>query len=241
MSKKLTKEQQNLIVEHMTFTHKLVNKMMSKLGLDSRHFEDVLAFAHEGLSEAAARYDAARGVAFSTFAYYRIRGSIYDGIKEHAMLPRQLKTTVLAEQRSNEYLEQAALASAAARRAGGSPSGRSGSSAAQTIMEIGAHLAHVATIQQVALQTEEEIVDPESENESIEQKVSKRERNAQLRDVLDTLPDSEKNLLVAMYLQDQSLSAAGRQLGMSRSWASRLHSRAIRRLRSKISQNETFF
>lgn len=44
-----------------------------------------------GLIDALRRYDPARGVAFSTYAGYRIRGAILDGLRERDPLPRALR------------------------------------------------------------------------------------------------------------------------------------------------------
>ncbi len=41
--------------------------------------DDLIAYGELGLMEAAQSFDPSHGCQFSTFAYYRIRGSIYDG------------------------------------------------------------------------------------------------------------------------------------------------------------------
>ena len=43
--------------------------------------EELRAYGNLGLSEALARFDASRGVAFNTFAEYRVRGAIQNGAK----------------------------------------------------------------------------------------------------------------------------------------------------------------
>jgi RNA polymerase sigma factor for flagellar operon FliA len=43
--------------------------------------EDYVGYGWCGLLEAAQRFDAARGIAFSTFAFYRIRGAVIDGAR----------------------------------------------------------------------------------------------------------------------------------------------------------------
>src|SRR2546427_288157 len=44
-------------------------------------FEDLVEYGMIGLFEAADRYDPKFGANFMTFAYYRIRGAIYDGLR----------------------------------------------------------------------------------------------------------------------------------------------------------------
>lgn len=44
-------------------------------------FDDLVGYGNRGLVEAAQRFDPARGVAFPTFAYRRIRGAMLDGLR----------------------------------------------------------------------------------------------------------------------------------------------------------------
>lgn len=46
----------------------------------SIELDDLIAYGQLGIVEAAHSYDSSRGCQFSTDAYYRIRGSIYDGV-----------------------------------------------------------------------------------------------------------------------------------------------------------------
>ena len=50
--------------------------------------EDLVAYGQMGLAEAARDFDPARGTQFSTFAYYRIRGAIYDGLAKMSWFSR---------------------------------------------------------------------------------------------------------------------------------------------------------
>ena len=44
-------------------------------------FEDLYAVGLDGLLDAAERFEPARGVAFATFAFYRVRGAILDSLR----------------------------------------------------------------------------------------------------------------------------------------------------------------
>jgi RNA polymerase sigma factor FliA len=60
------------------------------------------------------------------------------------------------------------------------------------------------------------------------------QRRAVVRDALDQLPARERALLVDHYYGEITLSDAGRALGISKSRASRIHGRAVTRLRRSI-------
>ena len=51
--------------------------------------DDLVAYGSTGLVEAARRWDPGRGVAFKTFAYYRIRGAIFDGLRKQGWLGKR--------------------------------------------------------------------------------------------------------------------------------------------------------
>src|SRR5437867_7017327 len=50
--------------------------------------DDLIAFGQLGLVQAARDYDPSKGSKFITYAYYRIRGSIFDGLSKMAWFNR---------------------------------------------------------------------------------------------------------------------------------------------------------
>ena len=63
-----------------------------------------------GLLEAAERFDETRGVAFTTFSYYRIRGAIFDGLRQLGWMNRSQWARYSAH--ANELLQNQAERSA---------------------------------------------------------------------------------------------------------------------------------
>jgi RNA polymerase sigma factor (sigma-70 family) len=59
-----------------------------------------------------------------------------------------------------------------------------------------------------------------------------------LRKAIENLPDAERQIIELAYFKDMSLKEAGEKMGLSRSWACRLHSRAIRLLRGVMGDLE---
>ncbi len=58
-----------------------------------------------------------------------------------------------------------------------------------------------------------------------------RELSHQLAKAMRQLPADERKLITNYYFRNKSLTHAGKSLGVSKSWASRLHERALRHLR----------
>ena len=64
--------------------------------------------------------------------------------------------------------------------------------------------------------------------------MERHERNHAIRRALDSLPDKERRLLELYYYEDRTLLEAGQALGLSKSWSSRLHARAITLLKQAL-------
>ncbi|MBK6532688.1 MAG: sigma-70 family RNA polymerase sigma factor [Deltaproteobacteria bacterium] len=88
MSIPLDRQQRDaLIVAHQGLVRRVARTMVRSV---PRHVsvDDLVGFGQLGLIDAATRFDPSRGVQFNTFAYYRIRGAIFDQVrKEHGQDP----------------------------------------------------------------------------------------------------------------------------------------------------------
>jgi RNA polymerase sigma factor FliA len=73
-------EKNQLVEQHLQLVQAIARKVKKTLGT-SIEYDDLVAYGSKGLVEAADRYDARPGVAFTTFAYYRIRGAMFDGLR----------------------------------------------------------------------------------------------------------------------------------------------------------------
>ena len=67
-----------------------------------------------------------------------------------------------------------------------------------------------------------------------EQALLERERQERVRNALSSLPEPERTLLQGHYLQGRRFDELARELGLSKSWASRLHTRALDRMRDAL-------
>jgi RNA polymerase sigma factor FliA len=76
-----------LIEETQPLVRSLAQKISRKIPMQIE-FEDLIAYGQIGLAEAARDFDPQRGIQFSTYAYYRIRGAIYDGVSKMSWTSR---------------------------------------------------------------------------------------------------------------------------------------------------------
>src|SRR3954466_5415933 len=147
-------ERDRLIEQHLSLVHAIAGKLKRTLGR-SIDFEDLVGYGSKGLVEAAERFDARQGTAFSTFAYYRIRGAMLDGLRTMGWYSRADYARYRAEERANEYLQSHAdrpqgLAAAGASKA---------ADAQETLAAVAQVLSGVATVHITSLEAAATVAD----------------------------------------------------------------------------------
>ena len=189
--------------------------------------DELVAMGNLGLAEAASRFDPAQGATFSIFAWYRVRGAMIDGLRKMTHLPRRVWAQIATLRAAAEYLE------AQATRADVARSQAAAATTADRLREIQGALGAIRTMYVVGIDQvpAERLASAET---SAELELGRARQAARLRAALDRLPERERTLVLAHYRDDQTLQDAGRALGLSKSWASRLHARAIDRLRELL-------
>ena len=224
-------ERDRIVEENLDLVRSIAGKLKRSLGRNL-DLDELVAYGSKGLVEAATRFDSRQNVAFSTFAYYRIRGAMLDGLRSMGWYSRGDLARYRAEERANEYLRTLAERE-------GAPAATAGRSdnAAATLAEIAEVLSGVATIHITSLEaaagvTDERLPPPD-------QQLERLHLQARARRALDKLPDKERRLLQLHYFEDMNLEVASAQMGLSKSWGSRLHARAVDRLRQVLEEEES--
>lgn len=193
--------------------------------------DELVSFGREGLLDAARRYDASRGVPFRAYANFRVRGSIVDGVRSLARLPRRVHERLRAFDAASRVSEGAAE----------DVLGQAPPTDTKALAEraLDAHLAAMATAMAVGLIAESAVgedgeptpIDLES---SPEDAVGRAELGHVVREAIAELPHEEAELVRRHYLEGERFDHVAAELGLSKSWASRLHTRAVARLAKRL-------
>lgn len=186
-------------------------------------FEDVLSYGQVGLTQASRTYQAQPGTKFSSYAYYRIKGAIYDGIA-------RMNWTSRAEYRRYKALREAN--SVAEFNSGGADCDDP---------EKDAHWFS-STVENLAVVYVFSSADDENpiENQlagnhaAPEDLAEQNELSGLLHHAIGGLEDDEQQLVQLTYFQGQSLAEAAKSLGRSRSWGSRTHAKILKVLGTEL-------
>ncbi len=212
------------VVEKYTdYVERLATNLLRKLKLRVER-EDIIAYGMEGLIDAWRRFDPDNKTAFTSFAYYRIRGAMFDGCRKEGWASRDRRTKIADYAAVNEHLESTHATDAEA------PPARTLS---ESISRVSDKVGDVLTIMMVSQADMEEIlgeVEPPQDT-----KLEKKARNERLEEAIKTLDENEQILVKRHHYYDEPLTVIAQDLGLSLSWCSRMHSRAIEKLRDELS------
>lgn len=192
---------------------------------------DLVSSGVLGLIDALERFDAAQGVKFETFATPRIRGAIYDGLRQLDWVPRSVRTKARDVQRAITDFEGAQ---------GRSPT--DGELAGQLGIERGQLDRWLSSISGTTIGPLERALDAGAEPMSLSGDVpvlpsaivEQRELADLMRSEIDKLPDREKLVLSLYYDEGLTLAQIARVLGVSESRVPQLHSKSVLHLRSRL-------
>ena len=209
----------SLIESNLAYAHALAAEVSRKLPPEVER-KDICGWAELGLVEAARSFDRTRGVQFKTFAYYRIRGAVYDGLRKMGWYPKGQYRHMRFEMAANEYLKDALETS--------SPASAEGQ--LQHLKNLTAVLmsCYMPSLEDIPWEpADHRIVSAEDLVVSIEQK-----RN--LRRFLSDLPSINRRVLEYLYFEQLTLDQIGQKLGLSKSWVCRLHAKSLEMLRKLL-------
>jgi len=193
--------------------------------------DDLVSYGREGLLDAARRFDTSRGVPFRAYANFRVRGAVIDGVRATARLPRRVHERLRALDDACRVSESAAEDTLAAPAPPGSP--------ADAERALSMHLASMATAMAIGLvaeagRGEEGEITSVDTRSTPEEALGDAELLSRVRGAIETLPKEEAELVRRHYLEGERFDHVATDLGLSKSWASRLHTRAIGRLTKRL-------
>jgi RNA polymerase sigma factor for flagellar operon FliA len=230
-------EVNQLVEKHLSLVQAIARKVKKTLNA-SIELDDLVGYGSKGLVEAAERFDARHGVAFTTFAYYRIRGAIYDGLRAMGWYSRADYARYRAEERANEYLRNRADREGAGQAESGKAGAAGGPtpSEAATLAEVHEILSSVATVHITSLEAASSV--PDESLPAADVAVDNHRLSQRVRQAVAGLPEKERRLMELYYFADKNLEEAGAALGLSKSWACRLHARAVDLLRDAMDDDD---
>ena len=213
----------------LPFVHTIARQVAKELG-PSVDADDYVSFGMEGLLVAARRFDPTLGCSFRSYSYHRIRGAILDGIRADGQMSRRTLEKVRALDAANLvasgfYDDQ---------QASSGLSRRTDSDCDDSLHE---HMCVLATAMAIGFSGMEVVVNGERivvSEDSPDANVERDELIAIVRESFSVLTDQEREFVTRHFFKDENIEDIAVSKGLSKSWGSRVVSRAIAKLSRRV-------
>jgi RNA polymerase sigma factor for flagellar operon FliA len=218
----------------------LVKYVAGKVAVGMPHnveFDDLVGYGVFGLLDAIDKFDPGKNVKFKTYAVTRIRGAIFDELRSIDWVPRSVRQKTREVEDAIGSLE-AQYGRTATDQEIAKSLNMNEDEFHKTMMKISG--TSILSLNDVWFSSDEN--DKVSIGDSIESPsslnpdviVEKNEIRRVIVDSINELPEKEKKILILYYYEDLTLKEIGQVLQVTESRVSQLHTKAILRLRAKL-------
>ncbi|WP_449540032.1 FliA/WhiG family RNA polymerase sigma factor [Ferdinandcohnia sp. Marseille-Q9671] len=200
--------------------------------------DDLKSLGMIGLYDALEKFDPTRDLKFDTYASFRVRGAILDGLRKEDWLPRSTREKSKKVEAAIEKLEQKLMRNATIQEVAEEVQ-MSEHEVYQTINE--GFFANVLSMDDY--QFDDDGSDKSAfsikDNTTLtpEEHVVKKEILTQLIRVIDQLNDKEKLIISLFYKEELTLTEIGQVMGLSTSRISQIHSKALFKLKDILQKH----
>lgn len=221
-----------LIEDYREYVASLVMRLMRIMQLPYEHRDELTAAGYLGLVEAAERYDFSVGTDFKCYAFLRIRGAVIDCIRKYSQVSGAGYRYVKALQGAHELQVEATE-----RDRNPTQTALNTRTQLEQMLEYAGRSAFAFRLSMT--DAEAELQDKSVEQENVEHHITRREDHARLRQLVAKLPAKERFIIEQHYFCGRSFTdIATESCELSKSWISRLHSRALRLLKESYLSDE---
>ncbi len=218
----------SLIEQYRRFTENLVVRFIKMMNLPTELHAEFVSAGYLGLVEAEDRFDASRGVDFRSYAYLRIKSAVIDAVRQCSDFNSQAYTyrkvlQACLEVRDYDLMIREVQPERELSRE-------------QKLAQILDYAAKGALAFRLAYdESEEEVADAQEGSLNPEEELEVRQGKRTIREMVDALPEKERLIIREYYFNGKTFSEMAEECdGLSKSWISRLHDRALDRLKKEL-------
>ncbi len=201
----------------------LVRSIARRLSMKlPKHYDynDLVSDGMVGLLLAIERFDPSRGVKFETFATYYVKGAILDNLPKLPKVPKKEEQVVyqntedVETDSANLFNKVTNLAYSYILSLDAPSGGSDGDEGFNLLSQLGSA-------------------------DGVQRDIEFEQLQKTLTWVIEQLPHQERTTLKLYYFQKLPFNEIGRRLGLSESWVSRIHKRALEQLRVKLGKKKS--
>ena len=224
-------DREALILAHLPKVKYIADRFAAKLPASVTR-DDIYGAGVVGLIDAVERYDASRGVAFTTFAELRVRGAILDNL-------RSLDWASRATRRRGREL-QAAYAQLEQQNQRPATEAEVADHLNISVAEVSETLQDMRGLAVTNLDERDEasglsaMDTVKDKGPSPFEKLETDEQRRRLAEAVDSLPERERQVVALYYLNELTMKEIGAVIGVTESRVSQIRTQAVVRLRAAL-------
>ena len=236
-----------LIDAYQPFAKSMAARLYARRPDSDIEFGDYLQHAFIGLIESVDRYRPEEKASFTTFASYRIRGAVLDGVekaserREAGAYARRVANERLRSLDSEDFGSRREEAKRGSSRNSADASKRgdandAGGDAFASLVSVTTRLALAFLLEDAGMTRDAKAAsadDPYAMN-------LMRDLAERLVEAMDELPERDRNILRCHYFGHMDFTCVAKLLGLSKGRVSQLHRRALDRLRDLLRERGRF-
>lgn len=229
-------DRERVLMEQLPQVRSIARRIHERL---PRHvpLEDLVHAGVIGLMDAMHKFNPAKHVQFGSYAKFRIRGAILDSLREMDWSPRDLRRKARRLEEVHQQLRA---------KLGRTPTEAELAKELELDLTVFHQLlGELKGLEIASLRTEmgpdgregdltESL--PDERVESPFDQCLESEQRQLLANLLDELPEKERQVLALYYFEELTMKEVGTVLGVGESRVSQIHSLAILRLRSRLEE-----
>lgn len=200
--------------------------------------DDVRSLGMLGLYDALKKFDTRRDLKFDTYASFRIRGSIMDGLRKEDWLPRSVRDKAKKIEQMAEKLEQQYQRPATSKEIA-QQLDLSADEVEETIKD--SLYANVLSMEEKANDGNENHKEgigysiPDQQSLTPSESIIQNENFKELAEQIAELNDKEQMVISLFYNEELTLTEIGQIMELTTSRISQIHAKAIFKLKSALS------
>lgn len=229
---KSTELKEKLIKKYAPFVKYIAGRVLVHLP-QNVDLDDLIGYGILGLLDAIEKFDHTKGVKFETYAYSRIKGAIYDGIRESDWIPKNVREELKRVEKKYVFLQQ---------KLGRDPKDDELCKALNITKKKLYELYNIPLIKMLSFtnlgdfDTLKQFV--ASNDYNPEKFLETNEIKTELGKAIDKLPYKEKMVITLYYYEGLTQREISEVLNISESRVSQLHAKGILRLRGSLGRKK---
>jgi RNA polymerase sigma factor for flagellar operon FliA len=228
---------ERMLVQYLPLVKQIAGRLLISLP-KSVTLDELVSSGIMGLISAVENYDYTMGFKFETYAASRVKGAIYDGLRELDWVPRSIRQKARRLERTMEALYKE-LGRAPTDQEMANKLGVGTDEYRELLDEVA--VTSLLSLDEVFVNSKGDSASlsdflEDHDCRDVQDMIELKELKQATIDTLKELPEQEKLVMALYYYEEMTLKEIGMVMDISESRVSQIHTKAVMHLRSRIKE-----